>query len=452
MLTLTPHLFQYGMFVDGITYGAISRNLAEGIGSLHTPSYSAMYPDFHEHPPFFFWVEGLFFWLFGDQFFVERLTGILMALAGLLGLLYLQKILFSQKHLKKHRYLSILLFICFPLVSWSYSNNTLENLLIPLTLFASGFYLDGYLKTQWWKIVIGSGFLILGFLTKGAVALFPLAIIPLHFLFLKERALRPTLIAVLIAGSSLFALGFLLCLSYPQLWKSLLVYFNQQLIPALEGKREITTGNRAHILLDLISQLVIPAIIAIAVLLWSRLKKGQIQSIQWRLVLFLAAVGLSASLPLMVSLKQRPFYLLPSLPYFALSFFVIITPFLKFDPAQFKVKKWITSLTVIVWLAVIITPLFTYGSYSRNQEVIEDVRKMSTEIPAGTIVGGPVDLWGDWGLSSNFSRIAHLGLKCSMKEEYVILPKGDPRSSELTANYKAMKLDLHKFTIWKRSE
>jgi 4-amino-4-deoxy-L-arabinose transferase-like glycosyltransferase len=450
LLTLTPYLFQHGMFVDGVTYGAISRNLAEGIGTLDTPSYSAMYPEFHEHPPFFFWVEGLAFWLFGDQFFIERLTGIILGLTGITGVFFLQKTLSTDEQTSKHSYLSVLLWISFPLVSWAYNNNTLETLLIVLTLFASGFYLDGYLKNQWWKVVIGTGFLILGFLTKGFVALFPLSVIPLHFLFLNKRALKPTLLFTLLTAISLVALGLLLLFTFPQLVESVQLYFNQQLIPALKGEREITTGNRAKILLDLLSQLVVPLVILIGLMIRKRLKQDQTR-INWKLALFLAAVGLSASVPLMISLKQRPFYLLPALPFFALSLHMLIAPFLKFDPVKINGKKWLLGLTAMVWIGVIIIPMFTYNSFSRNQQVIEDIQKISTEVPEQTIIGGPVDLWGDWGLSSNLSRIAHLGLKCSMKEKYVILPKGDARSSELSADYKPVNLDLHKFTIWKKS-
>jgi hypothetical protein len=50
---ILPRLAQRGMFVDGVTYASIARNLSQGRGSFWSPFYTAtIYPQFHEHPPF----------------------------------------------------------------------------------------------------------------------------------------------------------------------------------------------------------------------------------------------------------------------------------------------------------------------------------------------------------------------------------------------------------------
>lgn len=47
------------MFVDGVTYAAIARNLAQGNGSFWSPFYTAtLYPQFFEHPPLGFALQG----------------------------------------------------------------------------------------------------------------------------------------------------------------------------------------------------------------------------------------------------------------------------------------------------------------------------------------------------------------------------------------------------------
>ena len=59
---LVPRLAQRGMFVDGVTYAAIARNLAEGRGTFWSPHYTAtLYSIFHEHPPLGLWLESLWF-------------------------------------------------------------------------------------------------------------------------------------------------------------------------------------------------------------------------------------------------------------------------------------------------------------------------------------------------------------------------------------------------------
>src|SRR3954451_14950195 len=69
-----PRLAHRGMFVDGVTYASIARNLAEGRGTFWVPAYTAtLYPEFHEHPPLGFWLQSLWFRVFGDHLWVERL-------------------------------------------------------------------------------------------------------------------------------------------------------------------------------------------------------------------------------------------------------------------------------------------------------------------------------------------------------------------------------------------
>src|SRR6218665_3626225 len=73
-LLLLPPLLQDGMFLDGVTYASIARNLAEGRGSAFTLHYTqTLYPKFYEHPQLQFILQSLLFRVMGDSIFVERL-------------------------------------------------------------------------------------------------------------------------------------------------------------------------------------------------------------------------------------------------------------------------------------------------------------------------------------------------------------------------------------------
>src|SRR5262245_12228702 len=63
-----PRVAHRGMFVDGVTYASVARNLAEGRGRFWAPSYTAtLYPEFYEHPPLGFWLQSRWFRLLGDH-------------------------------------------------------------------------------------------------------------------------------------------------------------------------------------------------------------------------------------------------------------------------------------------------------------------------------------------------------------------------------------------------
>ena len=81
LLIISPFLFSRGMFLDGVVYANFSKNFAIGDGSFLHPFYSKTYLiNFISHPPMFFFIEGLFFKIFGTGFLVERFYSVLNVL------------------------------------------------------------------------------------------------------------------------------------------------------------------------------------------------------------------------------------------------------------------------------------------------------------------------------------------------------------------------------------
>ena len=84
---LLPILIQKGMFLDGVTYATISKNLANGYGSFWIPQYTQThFSQFHEHPPLVFGLQSLFFKLLGDGFLTERIFTLFTAILTAIGI------------------------------------------------------------------------------------------------------------------------------------------------------------------------------------------------------------------------------------------------------------------------------------------------------------------------------------------------------------------------------
>ena len=75
-------LWMYGVFDDGVFYSCISRNLAfETQTSIWDLKVSnALDSGFNGHPPLLFWIQGLFFKLLGDVYWLERVFSLTTAL------------------------------------------------------------------------------------------------------------------------------------------------------------------------------------------------------------------------------------------------------------------------------------------------------------------------------------------------------------------------------------
>ena len=73
LIIISPGLLSEGMFMDGIVYSTISKNLASGIGSFWNPHFtSTCFPVFHDHPPLAFWIQSVFYKLFGESLLIEK--------------------------------------------------------------------------------------------------------------------------------------------------------------------------------------------------------------------------------------------------------------------------------------------------------------------------------------------------------------------------------------------
>ena len=96
---LLPTLLRDGMFVDGVVYSAISKNLAHGIGSWFSPQFSSSAASvFFEHPSLGFILQSSFFKVLGDSIYTERFYSFLMALLSAWGIIFCLKKFDAQKY------------------------------------------------------------------------------------------------------------------------------------------------------------------------------------------------------------------------------------------------------------------------------------------------------------------------------------------------------------------
>ncbi len=180
-ILLLPRLFAWGMFLDGITYATISRNLSIGLGTWWQPYYTAtLYPQFYEQPPLGLIVQSLFFKLAGDHFLVEKAYCLMVVLiSAWLVVLCWQQLshLMNQCAMQRLAWLPVLIWVLVPKWAWAYSNNILENTMTVFCLLAFLGILRA-LRTQRlsvhivWSVFAGLA-LTCAALTKGPPGLFP---------------------------------------------------------------------------------------------------------------------------------------------------------------------------------------------------------------------------------------------------------------------------------------
>jgi 4-amino-4-deoxy-L-arabinose transferase-like glycosyltransferase len=450
---LLPFLVQDGMFLDGVTYSAISNNMAHGIGSLWNPHYTkTLYPNFHEHPALFFIIQSFFFKLLGEGIYTERIFTFLTAILTATGLVLCWNILCRNSDLKKYSWVAVLLWITTPIIFWSYRNNMLENLLSAFTLFSIYFILKTLIDNKIIYLLIGSIFIILAFLIKGPVGLFPVVVPLFYLLAFKQQHRWRTIIYGFLILLLTISIYFLITFLFPEIKQNITFYFEQQLIPALNNKREITANNRFSILVKLLSELALPLLILFSLVVIKLIKQKKISFIFKRESLFFLMVAISASIPLIISLKQKRYYLVPAIAFYILSIAFLITPFIKkqLDDLSNSKLLWIKRVSFLFFSLIILFSLYRFGKFLRDEEKLKDVYVISKTIPEGTIISTTRDTWEDWTLDAYMSRIGYLSLDCDHENEFYLIKKGSDLEKQLNERYSVMDLNLKKYNVLRK--
>lgn len=396
--------------MDGNIYASLSRNLSEGLGSFWDPMLTETFrAEFHDHPPLAFGLQSIFFWILGDHFWVERVYS-LFALAGhLLIIRAFWNEIFPNK--KSSLWLVFVFYALVPTITWSFSNNMLENTMAIFSALAVFILFKTRKKFHIGALVLAAFFIVCAFHTKGPVSLFPFAVPFFLFLCFKEIGFwKMVLQTLLFVGISLGIFA-LICYGSEEAAESWNIYFNKQVVGTITADNPSYGVRRTFILERLLLELIIPLIITLTYVILSKVK-GQKRNTQSSVVWFFVLVGLSAILPIMVSPKQWGFYTVPSILYFVIALGVISLEISNKSKSLIAVKyyKTIRALSFIAFLVVLFISLLNYGKLSRDKGKLGGIMEICEILPEESILSADPRFSKDWNLITYFVRYKHVAL------------------------------------------
>jgi hypothetical protein len=403
MALVLPVLLQDGMFMDGVQYACVSRNLANGNSTfwfpwLHDAWIKSGSSYFMEHPPLVYGIQSVFFNVFGDTMYTERIY----SLCTLLFSAYLISRIWKLVHPKQEHttgWLPVLLWIITPVCFWSYQNNMQENTMGIFTLWAIFFILKGLIsnprKTHWF--IWGGLAVFAAFLCKGLPGFFPVVTVVLYFLCFKtltrSRMLFYTTVVILSSTGTLV----LLILFHEPAADSLNFYFYERLSQRIVS--EPTVESRFFILQRLFTEL-IPMMIILVVVGLRKYKQITIEQKRW--ALFFCLLGLSASLPMFVTTVQRGFYLVPAFPFFALAAATLLKN--RVEKAQAIIDNRYNTTGVLnfvsscVLLWTIAPSIAAAGFPGREVRDLEHAEQIANAVGKNTTVCATPDIYFNWSL------------------------------------------------------
>ena len=259
LITFLPRSLDDTMFMDGMTYAAIARNMSLGIGSFWKPYFADSFwlpydngPFFSGHPPLQFGMQSILFRIMGDTTAVENLYDLIILISYIILIAKIwQKLFLGQTILQRYAWLPVLCWYGMGTVWYSIPNNFLDSTMGVFCLLSC--YCQLLLlksspvskKHYIWPSLAGIC-VFLAFLTKGPVGLYPLAFTMLYSFLNPDTSFQKGLKSTAIMLGSAGVAGGLI-LAYQPAFEILNTYFQGQVIQALMKKREKTgTGWAAH--------------------------------------------------------------------------------------------------------------------------------------------------------------------------------------------------------------
>jgi len=444
-------LVREGMFMDGLIYSTISRNISVGIGSLWYPKFTeTIYPVFNEHPPLVFGIQSVFFDIFGNSIYIERFYSLLTAILTLILIVIIWKTLYKQTDYKNIWWVAVLFWIITPVVFWAYSNNMLECTMGVFTLSAvllSIKYSKSESNYKYFLLPLISILIVLGVFSKGFPALFPIAVIPIYWLIFRTNKFIHDFISTLIIVLGLI-ITIIILLQSTNIYNNVEAYINTQVIESISGLRN--PGNRMFIVFRLFREIsaMFSATILI-ILLFSKFKiKNVLKFENYKVIIFSILIALSASLPIMISPKQMGFYILQSYPFFAIAFGSVVAPIIYKYLNKMENLLVIKIFAFIVVISFFVVIYFNLGKYSRDESKIKDVKKLSQIIPKNTIVSSNNFFYNDWGFISYLYRYNFISIdRINTKHEYYIASKNKPFTG---GDYKKIDLIFNNIDLYKK--
>lgn len=400
---------QHGLFLDGLIYASVARNMANGEGSFWIPYYAGPSP-FFSHPPLMFGLQAIFFKIFGSFYGTEKIYSFCVWLVTLLLIKNSWKQIDTFDRFRAFYWLPLLCWGFMPSVLWAYPNNILDSTMAVFDLAAVLCLYKGLQKGKMHiDLVLAALFIFCASFTKGLSGLFPLTIPVVYALVYRTGKVMPALLQSLFMLVIIAAIYFVLW-QFPQPHEYLNNYFNWQIVGSLSGRNDVTESafGRLNVLQMLLTEMVIVMGIGLLAYVLSRILKTGKADLPYsrKHLLFFLLAGFCASLPLMISIKVRSFYLVPALPYFAIAGGIFIYPYLVPLTEKYTLSLRFSKALTIVFTAVAVLAAFLMcfkaGTIGRDEEILADINTISQNIPAREkVLAAP-------GLDYNYEFMAYL--------------------------------------------
>ncbi|MCE9538767.1 MAG: hypothetical protein K8R85_06070, partial [Bacteroidetes bacterium] len=216
-----------------------------------------------------------------------------------------------------------------------------------------------------------------------------------------------------------------------------------------------TTDNRFEIMFRLFTELIPMFILMLIIYLFSKRYKDESlnKNKHFTKITWLLLIGFSGSLPLMITLEQRGFYLLTTLPFFTMAGAALFAGRLgvlveKINPDGnfYKYAKWTTIFILLFSLTFTISKI---GETKRDKKLLSDIYTIGKIIPHGNIVSIAPEMGQDHSLREYLIRNFYISTDVDNKQYEFLIIRKNLSNKLVPKNYILYPLETKEIDLYK---
>ncbi len=152
----------------------------------------------------------------------------------------------------------------------------------------------------------------------------------------------------------------------------------------------------------------------------------------------------------MLTLVQKGFYFVPSLPLFAIGFAMLAAPLMS-EFINAVTKQWFAGIIIfgcLLMTAAVTLTVMNIGKTGRDQDMLNDVKIIDKTFPHHSIIGINNAAWNDWELQCYLMRYCNISISPNYPSDYFIVDRQLPET--VPAGYIKLPTVTKRFDLYKR--
>lgn len=173
-----------------------------------------------------------------------------------------------------------------------------------------------------------------------------------------------------------------------------------------------------------------------------------------RSILLFLGIGLSGTFPLMLTMVQKGFYMVPAFPYFAIAFALLILPIIHIAISRLNSQssdyKTFISLAALIFLTIGIITFTKRNDVEREKDIITDVYEIGKIVPKYAAVTVPETMYDQYNFILQGYLVRYFNISISPYDNFDYYLKEKKMPEPVPDIYKKLDLNLSKYELYER--